>query len=220
MIIHRIEQRSEAWYALRSGRVTGTSFQTLVSGKSTSGYKGLVSRLAAEILLGKSDENDKGYSNDIMESALEMEAEALNEYNEVVGSNLVPIGFITPNEDHEFAEWIGCSPDGLSYIMIPTKAIVSHGLEIKCPLAKTHINYIEAGKLPNEYKHQVQGSMFVTNLKTWDFMSYYPGMKPFIIEVEKNQEMHDEYTERLRELIKDVNIKLEKYKAYDHHETT
>ena len=219
MILHRMEQRSDAWYQIKAGKVSGTSFQTLVSGKSTSGYKGLVNRLAAEIILGKADENDTGYSNDMMEAALDMEEYAVKEYESIIEGEVDRVGFVTPDHDSEFAEWIGCSPDGLIMYKRPEHKFLDYGLEIKCPLAKTHIGYIEAGGLPNDYKHQVQGSLFVTGLPAWDFMSYYPGMKPFIIRVEPNKEMHDEYAERLRDLIKDVNLKLEKYKAYDYYES-
>ena len=142
----------------------------------------------------------------MMEYGIEMEEEAVKEYENIFSTKVDRVGFITPDPDNEFADWIGCSPDG----------IIKGGLEIKCPLAKTHINYIEGNRLPNEYKHQVQGSLFVTGLDYWDFMSYYPGMKPFIIRVLPDKDMHNEYEERLRELIKDVNLKLENYKKYDY----
>ena len=50
MIIYNIEQGSEAWFAARCGRVTGTRFKDLVSGESTDTYKKLVTNLACEII--------------------------------------------------------------------------------------------------------------------------------------------------------------------------
>jgi hypothetical protein len=212
MIIYNIDQQSDAWFNIKAGKVSGTSFATLVSGESTAGYKGLLNRLTAEIITEKPDERDQGYSNTMMEESLEMEEDAITEYEYWMGVEVNQVGFVTPDADHEFAEWIGVSPDGL----IDNENRIYRGLEIKCPLAKTHIGYIEANKLPIEYRHQVQGSLFVTGLPYWDFMSYYPGMKPFIIRVEPDKELHEQYTERLRKLIKSVSEKLKNYHNYDY----
>jgi hypothetical protein len=207
-----MQQRSDAWYNIKAGRVTGTSFAELVSKESTIGYKRLVNRLASEIIIGKADERDKSYTNELMEESLDMEADAKNKYEEITEAYIDDVGFITPDKG-EFTEWIGVSPDGL---IDEHENKYRGGLETKCSLAKTHIGYIEAGVLPNEYKHQVQGALFVTGLEYWDFMSYYPGMKPFVIRVVKDEKMHEEYTERLRLLIKHVKAKIEKYNKYDY----
>jgi len=53
-------------------------------------------------------------------------------------------------------------------------------VEIKCPLLKTHLRYLLDGKLPLDYFQQVQGSLYITGFDEWDFMSFYPGIKPFI----------------------------------------
>jgi len=62
------------------------------------------------------------------------------------------------------------------------------GLEIKSPLLKTHLRYLLDGKFPLDYFQQVQGSLYITGFETWDFMSYYPGIKPFIITVTRNED--------------------------------
>jgi len=214
MIIHNVEQLSDAWFDLKMGRVSGTSFNVLVSGKSTSGYKGLVGKIASEIISGATDENEKSYTNDLMERGLDLEDEAAEEFFDATGIAVTRIGFVTPDPESKYAEWIGISPDRL--IWSSKINTWTAGLEIKCPLAKTHIAYIEAGRLPNEYRHQVQGSMFVTGLDTWYFMSYYPNMKPFILKVEKDTVLHQEYAERLDVLIKDVEHRITMYKRYDY----
>ncbi len=208
MIIHRIEQRSEAWYLLHTGRVTGTSFKTLMMGESTAGYQELINRLAIEIILGVPDVNDTGYKSKLMLDALETENEAAEEFERLYGVVLEQVGFITPGPASKFKEWIGVSPDSIYR--------KDYGLEIKCPLAKTHLGYIENGGLPKDYLHQVQGSMFTTNLKQWVFMSYYPDMKPFVLMVERDEELHQEYDKRLTKLIDNVNAKLDKYNKYDY----
>jgi len=83
---------------------------------------------------------------------------------------------------------------------------------------RTHLEYIEANKLPSEYRYQVQGQLFVTGLKYCDFMSYVPGMKSFIIRALPDLELFTEFEKRLDVLIQQVNQKLEIYSKYNYNE--
>lgn len=204
MIIHDIEQRSEAWHEIRLGRVTGTRFKNLVSKPSTASYQDLVRDIASEIVTGKEDES---YVNENMERGMEMEPVAVAEYESIFGVTVMRPGFITPDEDHPYYEWVGISPDGL----LPDGG----GLEIKCPLMKTHFEYLTGGSLPSEYRHQVQGALFVTGLKYWDFMSYAEGMKPFVIRVYPDEELFAEYRARLDILIEEVKKLIKEYENYN-----
>ena len=205
MIKHLLEQRSEAWYHIRLGRITATSFSDLMAKKDTKGYNDLITDIAGEILTEKKDESED-YTSPAMERGVELESEAVKLYEDLFELQVEKIGFITPDEDNEFAEWIGVSPDGLIG--------EDGGLEIKCQLRKTHLNYIENGVLPTTYKNQVQASLWVSGRKWWDFMSYYPEMKPFIVRVFPDKELHLKYEERLRESILLIKNKIEIYKNY------
>jgi putative phage-type endonuclease len=205
MIIHNIEQGSEAWFAARCGRVTGTRFKALVAGEGTATYKDLVTNIVCEIITNKAEET---YSNAIMEHGIETEPIARLEYVFLFETEVKTAGFITPDEDHKYFTWIGISPDGL----LPEEGI----LEIKCPLMRTHFEYIEANKLPAEYRYQVQGQLFVTGLKYCDFMSFVDGMKPFIIRVYPDLELFKEFEKRLDLLIIQVQNKLSTYHKYDY----
>lgn len=207
MIVHNIEQRSEAWYQVRCGLVTSTRFKNLVAKETTDSYKDLVTNITCEVITGKMEET---YSNANMENGTETEPQARREYELVMETDVQEVGFITPDEDHKYCDWIGDSPDGL----LPDDGV----LEIKCPLARTHFEYIEANKLPSEYRHQVQGHLFVTGLKYCDFVSYVPGMKLFIIRVTPDLELFAEFGRRLDLLIKQVEDKLLLYEKYDTHE--
>ena len=204
MIILNIEQRSEAWYEARCGRVTGTRFSDLVAGESTKTYKSLVSDIACEIITHRQEET---YVNAAMEHGIETEPDARAEYMNVTGITVTEAGFVIPDEGHKYHDWIGVSPDGLT---------IDGMIEIKCPMMRTHLEYIEAGKLPPEYRHQVQGQLFVTGLPYCDFMSYVEDMKPFIIRVYPDNEMFTEFEKRLDKLIIDVTEKLNKYHKYDY----
>lgn len=207
MIIHEIEQQSEAWFEARCGRVTGTRFKALVAGETTATYKDLVTNIACEIITRKAEET---YSNANMEHGLETEPIARNEYVVLFDKAVREVGFITPDEDNKYHHWVGISPDGI----MEDKGI----LEIKCPLMRTHLEYIEAGKLPSEYRYQVQGQLFVTGFDYCDFMSYVEGMKPFVIRVYPDIELFKEFELRLDRLIEQVDEKLIKYEKYDIYE--
>lgn len=98
------------------------------------------------------------------------------------GLKIQPVGFVSDD-----AERFGCSPDGLiGWIMLSDTAPSNFGInpgkgklgpgisgiEIKAPALATHIKYLLAGELPDDYFCQVQGSMFVTGCQTWHFLSY------------------------------------------------
>lgn len=203
MIIHNIEQGSEAWFAEKAGKVTGTRFKALVAGESTATYKDLVTDIACEIITGRMQES---YSNANMEHGTETEPIARAEYERLFDIEVKTVGFVTPEEDHKYFGWIGVSPDGLTDGM----------LEIKCPMMKTHLGYIEANKLPAEYRYQVQGQLFVTGLSYCDFMSFVEGMKPFIIRVLPDTELFTEFERRLDILIVQVMEKITNYNKYDY----
>ena len=204
MIIHDIDQQSEAWFEARCGRVTGTRFKALVAKETTDTYKDLVTNISCEMIIGKAEET---YSNAMMEYGLETEPEARKEYSELFGVEVKQAGFFIPDEDHKYHEWIGISPDGL----LQDNAMI----EIKCPLARTHMEYIEADKLPSEYRHQVQGQLFVSGFDYCDFVSYVPGMKLFVVRVLPDPELFKEYEARLDKLIEQVKQKIELYNQYE-----
>ena len=199
MIKFNVEQGSNAWFDLKCGRITGTRFKSLMMGESTDGYKGLISDIVGELITGEIEEK---YTDSNMQRGIDLEPEAREHYELSHMIDVEQVGFIIPDENTEFHEWIGISPDGL---------ILPGMTEFKCPLRKTHLNYLKAGVFPNEYKWQVQGQLFVTILEFCDFMSYYQNMKPFIIRVFPDLKMHEQITERLRSTIKLIKLELENY---------
>ena len=203
MIKVNIEQHSEAWHQIKLGRFTGSRFAKLMAGETTDTYKDLLVEVAGEILTGESEET---YINADMERGSELEPEARQQYENIFGE-VEQCGFILLDENNPIQEYVGYSPDGL----------IKDGLiEIKCPKLKTHINYIRANILPNTYKWQVQGGLMITGAKWCDFISYYPNLKPFIIRVYPDLEMHKQLTERIKISIIRLNEILKTYKEYSY----
>jgi hypothetical protein len=147
--------------AARRGMLTasslGDAFATTKSGYSTS-RRNLRLRLVLERLTGKSQES--GYTNAAMERGILLEPEARAAYEAESGLLVDTVGFIIHDE-----LLTGASPDGLIG--------EDGGLEIKCPGAAAHLDYLR-GEIPNDYKLQVIHSLWLTGRQWWDFTSYAP----------------------------------------------
>lgn len=176
-----IIQGSDAWFQEHAGKPGASSFNKIVTtkGEPSKQAKEYAYQLAGEYILGTVEQ---GYTSHAMQVGVEREEEARNRYSFDYDADIVQVGMIYLDERKDRL----CSPDGL----IEGK---NKGLEIKCPMLKTHVKYLLDGKLPTEYFCQVQGSMYITGFDTWDFFSYYPGIDPFKITVERN----DEFIEKL-----------------------
>ena len=125
----------------------------------------------------------------------DMEPEAVAAYERKTCHTVTAVGLCIHDSGH-----FGASPDGLIYsnysrlcgnVMV-TDTTVSHGLEIKCPEGKTHLKYLRAGTVPDEYLCQVHCQLAVTGCQFWDFFSYHPNLPPLLVRIER-----DEFTERL-----------------------
>lgn len=200
MTIIDIEQKSEQWFKLKAGMISGTRFAKVMAGYSTAAYKDLITDLAGEIITGEVEET---YSNAIMERGTVLEPQARATYIELIG-DVVEAGFCLMDG---MEQWVGVSPDGLT-----DKGII----EIKCPIRKTHLNYIKKGTLPSAYKWQCHGNMMATGAKYCDFMSYYPGLKPFIIRVEPDKEIREQLMAEIDTVIKLVKQQIEQYNNYNY----
>lgn len=125
----------------------------------------------------------------------ELEPEARDTFSAITGLGVSEVGFVIRDEPGIS----GCSPDGL--IADDSGEYVS-GLEIKCLLSKHHAACIMAGGVPPKYMPQVHGSMVITGLRTWYFMSYCPGLRPHIVKQE-----WDDYTDKLAAILNDFEAR-------------
>jgi predicted phage-related endonuclease len=154
-------QGSDEWLKLRVGVLTASNFSKVLAKGEGKVRKSLMLDMAAENLSGEPQESFESEWT-IRGSTIEPDARA--GYAMLTSSDVREIGFAFLDE-HRL---IGCSPDAL--------VGEDGGLEIKCPKPKTHIEYLLADKIPPQYVAQVQGSLWVTGRKWWDFVSYCPSI--------------------------------------------
>lgn len=195
MIILDCEQLDDVWFAGRSGIPTASHFDKIVTtkGEPSKQQKAYLYQLAGERITGQKVET---YQSPAMKRGVEMEAEAVALYELVEDVETRAVGICYPDDEKKYS----CSPDRLIQ--------ENGGLEVKCPLLHTHISYLLRGKLPTDYFAQIQGSLLVTGREYWDFISYYPEVKPLILRVYRNEDfikkLHAELQKFCMELDKTV----------------
>jgi hypothetical protein len=208
LIWEGIEQQSEEWHKVRIGRPTASHFDRILTaeGKVSSAWEAYACELIAETInprqipeLALVPDADAGgwidaepivgfTGNRHTERGNLLEPEARRAAAQILDVEIEEVGFVTRPD-----LVIGCSPDGL----IRTRSgRYSAGIEIKCPELKHHVAYTVAGKVPTQYRQQVHGSMAVTGLRSWYFISYARGVEPFLI-----REDWTSYTDQMAEAL-------------------
>lgn len=176
MKIVQCEQKTPEWYAARCGIPTSSEFDKIIAttGKVSTQRTKYLYQLAGERISKMPSES---YQSAAMLRGIEMEDEARRFYEFSTGVEVQKVGFCLSDDGK-----CGASPDSL--------VGEDGGLEIKCPLVHTHVGYLLGNKLPTDYFPQVQGQLFVTGRKWFDFVSYYPGLKPLVVRVRPDVEFH------------------------------
>jgi len=163
MILHNVEQGTDAWKKLRLGKFTSSTFSDLFAKEATATYQNAINKVVFERITGELPEF---YTNKYMERGTELEAEARKSYEETTFTKVHQIGFV------ELSEWVGASPDGFIG--------KDGGVQIKCPIYSTLISYHLSGKVPTDYLYQMQGELWVTGRQWIDFYCYHPKLRPVI----------------------------------------
>lgn len=171
-IYRDLEQGSESWMAVRTGRLTASEMKLIVTptGKVASNDKerAHLYELVAQRITGYTEPQ---YISDDMLRGKEEEILARIKYNDQYAT-IEEVGFIT-NDQWGFT--IGYSPDGL----VGDDGII----EIKSRRQKYQAETIISGVMPEEYELQVQTGLLVSGRAWCDFISYCGGMPMVTIRV-------------------------------------
>lgn len=190
------EQRTAAWLYERVGHCTASRFKdaTAKIGKGeAAARRNYRVQLAVERLINAPTAN---FVNSAMQWGIDQELQARMEYEAKTGAIVLESGFI----HHATLQWCGGSPDGL---------IGKHGgVEFKCPFEPAvHVTTMMTGEC--EHLPQIQGLMWITGRKWWDFVSYDPRMPAGLQLYVKRIERDDKYIAALESditaFLKEVN---------------
>lgn len=192
MIIHNVEQGTEAWLQLRAGIPTASNFEKILtkSGKKSTSQERYMFALLAERMMGHPRFE---FMSDWMRRGVELEAKAVSKYELLKDVDTVPIGFVTDD-----AKRYGASPDRL---------VGEHGLlQVKVPKDETHAMYLlGSGSVFDEYKVQASGELMVAQKDFNDLISWHPEMPEAIVRTERDEP----FIRLLEEAVLEFSEKLE-----------
>lgn len=188
-------QRTEEWFADRCGKFTASRFVDVMArskkdGKPLKACSDMIWQIVVERMTGQPSDSVDSYA---MRWGREVESYAREAYEFETGLIVTESGFM----QHPEYQFVGCSPDGL--------VGADGGLEMKCPKdSAIHLQrYIDG--IGDEFMPQVQGCMWVTGRKWWDWVSYDPRMpeshRLLTIRVERD----DSYIDKLKEAVIEAN---------------
>jgi putative phage-type endonuclease len=189
-----LTQGTPEWLMARIGRVTASRCGDVV-GKSEKTKKyfaehhNYLMELVVEHITRRAAER---HVTQAMEWGIEQQpfAQAAYEMNQDV--TVQSVGLIIHPENEYFA----ASPDGL---------VEESGLvEFKCPTTRVHLEYLEAGVVPEEYIPQLNAQLACMPEREWaDFASFDPRV-PFGMQLFVRRHYRDR--ERIAELENEVNL--------------
>lgn len=195
-------QRTPAWVTARLGRLTSSRAADMLavikSGEAAS-RRNLRVQLVLERLTGRSQE--RAYLSQAMIDGIEREAEARGWYEALTGRLLTETGFLS----HDGA-LAGCSLDGhVGYF----EGIV----EIKAPIAATHLEYLKTGVVPGEYQKQITHALWISGARWCDWLTYQPDfpeeMQVRIVRVQRDEAAIAEYERKALAFLAEVERELD-----------
>lgn len=192
------EQYSPEWWRMRAGVPTASNADRILTatGKPSSSADAYIAELIDELVRPQTerpqDEQAAAFGgNRHTDRGHDLEPKAAAWHALVTGLQSRSVGMVFRDDG-----MAACSPDRL----IGDRG----GVEIKAPEGKKHALWMIQNKLPDEHKQQVHYSLAVSGLSFWDFVSYCPGYKPFMVRVIPN-----DYTEKMAAAIDDFVTRLE-----------
>jgi len=198
-IIKDIEQGSLEWQTIRSGKVTASGMKNILTpafkprtGEMPHTY---MMQILAEQWIGGALPQVQGVWD--MEQGQLLETEARPFFALTTGYNVTTAAFIESDNP-----LVGASPDGI--------VNDCEGLELKCPHLVTHLKYLDAGELPDEYVLQVHGSLYVSGFKRWHFMSYRRNFPPLLLVVERDEEIMSKIHEAVTAFLAKLDAAMDK----------
>ena len=165
------KQRTNEWLKARCGCATASNMHCVMSkyklksklesGAETSERRNYKTQVIVEILTGRVQEN---FVSPAMQWGMDNEDHAFAAYEVQYDTEIRHTGFVL----HPTINRSGASPDGL---------IGKEGMiEVKCPDSTTHLEYLLADVVPEEYQPQMLWEMVCCERQWCDFVSYDPRM--------------------------------------------
>jgi exodeoxyribonuclease (lambda-induced) len=173
MITVKCEQGTDEWRGIKAGVASPSNFDRLITAsmKPSSQADDYLYELLGEWVVGMCKELPPNLYWVNRGTVMEPIA---RQHFEIIHGEVEKVGFAYKDK----RKLVGCSPDGF----LGKK----QGVEIKCPSPIIHNAYYLRDECPKKYMPQVQGSMWVTGMSQWWFMSYHPHYPPLLVLVDSD----------------------------------
>jgi predicted phage-related endonuclease len=176
MIIEQsFKQHDPEWFDAKLDSIGGTRTKNYITstGKPSKSKIKYLYKKASEHITRRTKPIYPSYD---MKWGTEFEPEAREVFSMVHGVEIEECAMIFDTDKRRSH----VSPDGFNQK-------VKFGLEIKCPMLETHDGYLKEPELPIEYILQVQKGLAITGWNRWWFMSYFPGVEPLFIPIDRDE---------------------------------
>ena len=198
---HQVEQKTDEWFHLRKGKITGTTLKAIM-GTPKARQDAIYEIIAERLTVGV--ENDTEYENPMVRGN-RLEPDAIAAFEFETGKKVERIGLSESDSNPMIAN----SPDGL---------IGKHeAIEVKCMGGKNHVKTWLTNEIPDEYQWQV-AQYFVVNddLKKLYFVAYNPDIpthqlhiieatrEDMAIEIERAKIAQDIFLKEVEEKLKTI----------------
>ena len=181
-------QGSAAWLFERVGYCTASRFKDVLaklkSGKPAEKRETYLMELVIERLTGQPTDH---FTNSAMQWGTDNEKASRMDYEAHTGRIVEECGFIK----HPTLHWVGGSPDGLIG--------EDGGWESKSPYNSANHIYTLLEGMPAEHMPQIQGLMWLTGRKWWDFQSFDPRLPEPLCRYVQRIERNEKYIAILEE---------------------
>lgn len=191
-------QRSPAWAAARLGRLTSSraaDMLAVIKSGEAAGRRNLRVQLALERITGVAQAPT--YQSAAMLQGIEREAEAAGRYETLTGTLLRSTGFLQHG-----SQMVGASLDG-------HVGDFAGLVEVKCPQAATHLEYLTTGQVPGDYRKQVVHQLYVSGARWCDWVSYCPefpeGLQLKVVRIERQDQEIASYALAAALFLKEVD---------------
>lgn len=201
MKIHTCDQGQTEWLTARVGKVTASELHNLL----TPEFKQKTGETPKTYLYSKVAESWRGqplagFSGSWSTDQGNMrEEEAIPWYALTYDCDIERVGFIEHDDGR-----CGGSPDGLIGD--------DGGIEVKCPEPVNHMRYLMEGVLPKDYVIQVHSNLYMSGRKWWKFLSYRRGFPPFVLTIQRDEEIMKKIHDALQSFYKQHDAAMAKLK--------
>jgi len=194
-----IVQKSPEWFALCLGNPGASNASRIVTNKGDRSKQAdeYMRQLAGELIVGKAEET---FQSIHMKNGIDRESEARVLFEMMYDVEVKQVAVVYKNAEKKFH----VSPDGLIGN--------NEGAEIKAPMLKTQVKYLLDGSLPSEYFSQVQMSLYTSEREFWWFYSYYSGLPPLVIRVERDEEFIKKLGTELEQFVFELAVMVKRIK--------